>query len=177
MQNIQSTGACTLTQPCKLGNVKPAEERFWKYVDVREPDECWLWNGNIVRRGYGLFRVNANTRMHAHRWSYQHAHGQLPAHVRVDHRFHCDVRCVNPAHLRPATAKQNNENRAGAQANSSSGVRGVYWSTKDRSWRTQVRHHGHKHSAGSFHTIEEAEKAVIALRRELFTHSEMDRSS
>ena len=31
-------------------NVKPAEKRFWKKVDVRGADDCWNWLGGLGER-------------------------------------------------------------------------------------------------------------------------------
>jgi hypothetical protein len=108
----------------------------------------------------------------AHRYAYELMVGPIEA--RLDHR--CLNRlCVNPEHLRPATAKQNNENRAGAQANSLTGVRGVTFDAGKRKYRARVRHNRQLIHVGWFHTIEEAETAVVAKRNELFTHNELDR--
>ena len=148
------------------------EDRFWSKTDRRGPDECWLWQASVARGGYGMFRVSPTQNMNAHRWSYQHTFGALPSHIRVDHQFHCDRRCVNPAHLRAVTQKQNMENRSGAQANSNSGVRGVYWHKRARKWCAKVKHHQRNIHVGSFDDITDAEQAVIAKRLELFTHSD-----
>jgi len=32
------------------------EERFWRYVDRRGPDECWPWTGATNEHGYGVMR-------------------------------------------------------------------------------------------------------------------------
>ena len=39
------------------GHDMTLEERFWSYVDRREPDECWPWTGATARGGYGTFMV------------------------------------------------------------------------------------------------------------------------
>ena len=89
----------------------------------------------------------------------------------VDHLCHNTV-CVNPRHLRVVTPQQNAENRSGAQSDSSSGLRGVYWSAKDKRWYGQVKRFGKKYSTPYFHTKEEANEAVIKLRAEVLTHSQ-----
>jgi hypothetical protein len=111
-------------------------------------------------------------RIQAHRWAYQQATGKiLPRHILVDHRYHCNPRCISLDHLREATQKQNLENRRGPQKNSRSGVRGVYWNKDAGKWYAQVNHHYKKIHVGCFDDKAEAEAAVIAKRAELFTHS------
>lgn len=44
-------------------------------------------------------------------------------------------------------------------------------------YETQVRHNGKHYRAGVYKTIAEAERAVVALRNELFTHNQLDRMS
>jgi hypothetical protein len=92
----------------------------------------------------------------------------------IDHTCH-NRRCVNPDHLRTVTHKQNQENRSGAQPNSTSGVRGVTWMSREKRWVSQVSHNGKQYVGGYFKTIAEAEASVIALRNKLFTHNDMDR--
>jgi hypothetical protein len=95
--------------------------------------------------------------------------------MQIDHQCHRRD-CVNPSHLRPVTRKQNQENRAGAQRRSRSGIRGVYWDSRDQRWRGGVRHNGRHVTVGGFDTAEAAEAAVIAKRCELFTHNDGDRA-
>lgn len=121
----------------------------------------------------------------AHRFSYELINGPIPdgpdgRTLRLDHRHTCPKNCVRPEHLRPATAKQNAENRAGATRESKSGVRGVFPNTgknkgKKNGWQAIVGHNGKKHYLGVFSSIEEAEAAVVAKRAELFTHNDSDR--
>ena len=94
----------------------------------------------------------------------------------LDHKPTCELRCVNPAHLRVATQKQNLENLRGARRRSKTGVRGVFWIESLGRYRAEVRHWGICHHVGCFDSINEAESAVIAKRLELFTHNDVDRS-
>src|SRR6478672_8974907 len=103
------------------------EERFWSKVDRSAgPEGCWLWIGACDHNGYGRFRTGGRID-YAHRVAYRLTTGSVS--LELDHRRTCPKNCVNLGHLRPATRKQNMENRFGAQQNNgSSGVREVYWS-------------------------------------------------
>lgn len=75
-------------------------ESFWKKVDVKKDDECWLWKGAINADGYGTYNQNgANSKtLLCHRISYQLSFGELADTHFVRHS--CSNRhCVNPAHL------------------------------------------------------------------------------
>jgi len=73
------------------------------------------------------------------------------------------------------TGKQNQENRCGSASTSKSGVRGVSWNAKRRTWAGFVRHNSATIYLGYFRTVAEAEAVVIAKRLELFTHNNLDR--
>jgi hypothetical protein len=98
-------------------NVTP-EERFWKLVDRRGPDECWEWNG-VKRSGYGRFvlewrKGNDRDIISAHRYSYILAHGAIPEGLIICHK--CNTRsCVNPNHIYAGTYSDNQQDsiRAG----------------------------------------------------------------
>lgn len=66
------------------------------------------------------------------------------------------------------------ENRDGPQRNSKTGVRGVFI-TRNGRYYARVKHHQIIHNLGTFGSLEDAEKAVVAKRNELFTHNDMDR--
>lgn len=144
------------------------EERFWSKVD--QTGDCWLWTAGLDSSRYGRFRVG-HRQVLAHRFAYELMVG--PAAPNLDHRATCPRHCVHPLHLRPATPKQNAENRVGTNANNKSGVRGVSWSKG--AWRGYVKHDGKTVYVGSFADIGDAEKAVIAKRLELFTYNDLDR--
>lgn len=149
------------------------EDRFWAKVDMAGPGGCWLWTG-ALSSGYGSFGVG-RTSKYAHRIAYELVTGEDISGLDLDHRVTCLKSCVNPAHLRPATRKQNLENRAGSNRNSASGFLNVF--PHRGRWRVQVMHNRRKLSFGVFSTIEEANEAAIAARLSLFTHNDADRGA
>lgn len=94
--------------------MKAVEDRFWAKVDLRGPDECWLWTRGLSSNGYGLF-WDGEAWVRAHRWSYEQARGPIPAGLQIDHL--CRTRgCVNPAHLEAVTQHENLLRGAGTVA-------------------------------------------------------------
>lgn len=135
-------------------------ERFWSKVN--RAGECWVWTGARNNTGgYGIFRIGGRNAV-AHRVAYTWANGPIPEGYEVDHM--CFNRgCVNPEHLRLLTHQQNGQNRAGANVNSKSGVRGVYW-TQDQ-WIARVCVGPETFEVGRFSELAEAERAVTEWRR------------
>jgi hypothetical protein len=102
--------------------------RFMAKIDMDGPvppdaslGPCWIWTGAVTEKGYGLFRVDGDTLVLAHRWIWAHCNGEIPPDYQVDHFCHewdvcvlddfdCIHRlCVNPGHLQCVTAAVNNE--------------------------------------------------------------------
>ena len=152
---------------------KPLQDRFWEKVD--KSGTCWLWTSNCNPAGYGSFLIAGKNRV-AHRVAYELLVGPIPEGMFLDHICHT-TKCVRPDHLRPATPKQNGENRRGAQSNSVTGVRGVTPTRNGKKWRATVLHYKKQHYLGVFESIAEAERAITAKRLELFTHNERDRNA
>lgn len=86
-----------------------AKNRFWSKVDLRGPDDCWMWKTGTDRDGYGKFSLTIGEQ----RW-----HMRAPQVSLIlsgsprpydRHALHsCDVPgCCNPNHLRWGTARQN----------------------------------------------------------------------
>ena len=87
------------------------EERFWSKVEKRGPEECWNWKAGCAW-GYGRLKV-AGKRVAAHRLAWELLVGPIPANMCVLHAPNvCHNRkCVNPAHLRLGTQKENMADR------------------------------------------------------------------
>ena len=82
----------------KPGLDNTLERKFWKRVDKRGIDDCWLWGGKIAPLGYGKLFVTGRKEVYAHRFSFMLCYGAIPDDLVVHHK--CCVRaCVNPNHL------------------------------------------------------------------------------
>ena len=156
----------------RYGATEP--ERFWE--KVRKTDTCWEWTG-ALQNGYGVFRFQGAARI-AHRISWLWASGPIPEGMEVDHTCF-NHGCVNPAHLRLLDHTSNGQNRASANKNSKSGIRGVYKPSGSDYWLARAQKDRKVHFIGSFATAEDAEAAAIAWRREHMPHSvnDMERSN
>jgi uncharacterized NAD-dependent epimerase/dehydratase family protein len=144
---------------------------------VDKGESCWEWTGARNSAGYGYFAIGGRRGkdVRAHRYAFELMGDAIPSGMDVDHRCHNKI-CVNPAHLRLATNKQNSENLRGAMSNSKTGVRGVWRCKTTGRWIAMVGHNGKQIYVGRFDTIEEAHAAVTAKRNELFTHNDLDRA-
>lgn len=91
-------------------------EVLWSKVDVRGEQECWPWKGTQTKSGYGRTWIN-DVGYYAHRVIFSLANpGQIELRAPANKRARgflmhlCDNRiCCNPAHLRVADIKTNNE--------------------------------------------------------------------
>lgn len=144
-------------------------DRFWGKVERTEG--CWNWLGAKTAKGYGQLRI-AGQAAYAHRLSALMS-GLDPTGSVVDHICH-NPSCVRPDHLRLVTAKQNSENLSGAHKDSSSGVRGVSWDSRNRKWQARVFSAG-RQASKRFETLEQATAWAKAKRNEMFTHNDLDR--
>lgn len=84
--------------------------RFWDKVFVDPGSCCWIWTASRHLFGYGKFSVKRDDGtwhpVDAHRWAYKELVGQIPQGLVVDHL--CDnPPCVNPAHFRIVTQREN----------------------------------------------------------------------
>ena len=88
-----------------------ARERFMAKVEIEAETGCWLWRGGLSSNGYGLFGFNGSMRG-AHRVVHT-LFGDVPIPEGMDAAHDPELcpgmrrHCVNPAHSRPATRKEN----------------------------------------------------------------------
>lgn len=90
-----------ITAPGLRGTV---EDRFWK--KVAKYDDCWEWHGKVSSRGYGVMHTPYSSSTPAHKVSFILHGGSIAPGNLVDHICR-NRKCVNPAHLREATIRQN----------------------------------------------------------------------
>ena len=88
----------------------PVYVRFWDHVDKNGANGCWLWIGRKAHDGYGLYTITDGEWRYdqtVHRYAWFLMRGKFPPPgLEFDHI--CRVRnCVNPAHLRFLTKREN----------------------------------------------------------------------
>ena len=79
---------------------------FKQLIDLRGPDECWLWLGSIsVKTGYGKKQWFGRSEG-AHRWVWTIFRGPVPEGMVINHL--CRNRaCVNPYHMEVTSQAEN----------------------------------------------------------------------
>jgi hypothetical protein len=116
--------------------------------------------GAVGTRGY--LRLGIDKRYYfVHRIAWLLSYGAWPdEHIDHINGIPSDNRLKN---LRACSPAENLRNRILPHVNMS-GVKGVHWHKKNRSWSTNVGYRGKKISAGNFKSLEEATLAVMQLR-------------
>lgn len=85
--------------------------KFWSKVDIKGEDECWFWTGSKDQNSYGLFYVKSQRKnLYTHRISCILNNKTVPDGYFVCHSCNTPT-CVNPKHLIPGTAADNNRYR------------------------------------------------------------------
>ena len=80
-------------------------ERFWSKVEQVTESGCWIWIASL-NHGYGQIAVGHARPKQTHRLAYRMLVREISPGLQLDHK--CRIRCcVNPAHLREVTSRQN----------------------------------------------------------------------
>ena len=97
--------------------------RFWAKAKKTTADDCWIWLGRKLPKGYGQIATGlvGGGSLYSHRVAYFLEHGKFDLSLDVLHR--CDnPSCVNPDHLFLGTQLENmrdmikkGRNRGGAR--------------------------------------------------------------
>lgn len=144
----------------KLSPMERIEQR-----STRDNSGCLVWGGILNRpNGYGSMYAWGKLRP-THRIAWESVNGPVPDGFVLDHLCH-NRRCAEVTHLRLVTDAINKQNRAGPQANCKTGIRGVYRVASGK-YKARVQVDGKQFSPPPFDSIEDAERAVIALRARL----------
>lgn len=139
----------------------PLEIRIARYLK-RAESGCLVWTGGRIPSGYG--RVwDGEKQIYAHRAVWSLHNGLIPDGMQVDHLCH-NHSCCEITHLRLTSHGENQQNRKGAQANSTTGYRGVYFTRGKYEARAQADNRVFR--GGRYLTAEEANEAAIRLRQE-----------
>lgn len=84
-------------------------QRFWRKVDLKNPDGCWEWLAGKTEGGYGAFGVNGKLQ-YTHRFVWEYYNGTIPKGLYICHS--CDARSfVNLKHLFLGTPADNVKDR------------------------------------------------------------------
>lgn len=83
-------------------------ERFWKKVDRRGPNECWVWLRGRNTGGYGATSFGKVHYSVAHRIAWELANGRKADPDKVVMHTCDNPPCCNPRHLRLGTHLDNN---------------------------------------------------------------------
>jgi hypothetical protein len=113
--NLLGLDKSPLSGPILSGKENPmaltTEDRFWRMVDRRGPQECWEWTGARHPKGYGKLGVvidGKKVTVAAHRFSFELHHRPLLPGENACHS--CDnPPCVNGAHLFAGDHQKNAE--------------------------------------------------------------------
>ena len=152
---------------------------WWRNIEVTP--SCWYWKGYCTPQGYGRVKTPypEEKTVIVHRYVYELLVGEIPKGLHLDHKYStqgCPRNCVNPTHLIPATPKQNAENRKRAKSRTQNVEKNICI-TASGTYRVVVYSNGIYHYGGTHKQLDNAEKAAVKLRNEVFTHNFDDQMS
>lgn len=120
----------------------------------------------IITNGYLQIQVGGHKRK-AHRVAWFLMTGAWPkGHIDHINGDRSDNRWSN---LRDASVSENARNRRGADVDSKSGHRGVYWHKQRCKWASAIRHHGKQISLGLYENIEDAISVRAKAEQDLWS--------
>lgn len=145
-----------------------ADSRFWSNINKGNDSDCWEWQSNIDKDGYG-YLVRDHKFCRAHRFSYEIQNGPIPKDANVLHR--CDNRkCVNPHHLFLGTHADNVSDKTAKKRQAKGESHGL--AVLDEQQVIQIRRLGGSISRKSLATMFGVCKATIdnILNRKTWKH-------
>jgi len=157
---VECTAFLTLTN--RLGEA--IDEAIIDLDDLDRVLAAGRWCGTKGRKGDIYVRLVGSS-IRLHRFILD-----APNTLFVDHKFHNTLDC-RKANLRMCTNGQNMQNRRGADSDSTSGIRNVYWLRSCERWIVQLRKDGKKYDFGSFRSLEDAAEVALKARAALFDYS------
>lgn len=88
-------------------------ERLWSRIDKNGPipeyapelGPCWLWTGQLTKRGYGVIHMHPTTTS-SYKLAYELEVGPVPEGLELDHLCRVPA-CCRPSHLEPVTRLEN----------------------------------------------------------------------
>jgi len=86
--------------------------RFWVKVVIPNDyqNECWIYTAGKDQDGYGIFAIEYDWPIRAHKFAYQYYCGPVKSECLM---HECDTpECMSPYHIIPGTIHQNNTDRS-----------------------------------------------------------------
>lgn len=145
-----------------MGIEIPIEQRIAAKTN-RDESGCLVWTA-WIEDGYGRVWFDGHMER-VHRVVWILANGPIPEGLQIDHLCH-NRACCELSHLRLVTKSQNMQNRAGAPAHSTTGVRGVRLHPNGK-YQVRVAANGIRHSCGYYESLDEAAEVAERMRLEL----------